>query len=80
MVSAHEYQTKLSDEQFQLTQKVFNDLYHLPIAIVDKRGLTVAEIRAKARRFKAENPDLGLIVIDYLQLIKPPATPTAAGP
>jgi len=72
VVSAHEYQTKLSDEQFQLTQKVFNDLYHLPIAIVDKRGLTVAEIRAKARRFKAENPDLGLIVIDYLQLIKPP--------
>jgi replicative DNA helicase len=40
---------------------------------VDKRGLTVAEIRAKARRFKAENPNLGLIVIDYLQLIKPPA-------
>lgn len=71
-VTSHEYQTKLSDEQFQLTQKVFNDLYHLPIAIVDKRGLTVAEIRAKARRFKAENPDLGLIVIDYLQLIKPP--------
>jgi len=33
----------------------------------------VAEIRAKARRFKAEHPDLGLIAIDYLQLIKPPA-------
>ncbi|NMB02861.1 MAG: replicative DNA helicase [Firmicutes bacterium] len=73
VVSSHEYQTKLSDEQFQVTQKVFNELYNLPISIVDKRGLTVAEIRAKARRFKAENPDLGLIVIDYLQLIKPPA-------
>lgn len=73
VVSSHEYQTKLSDEQFQTTQKVFNELYHLPISIVDKRGLTVAEIRAKARRFKAENPTLGLIVIDYLQLIKPPA-------
>lgn len=73
VVSSYEYQTKLSDEQFQLTQKVFNELYHLPISIVDKRGLTVAEIRAKARRFKAENPNLGLIVIDYLQLIKPPA-------
>jgi len=72
MVTSHEYQTKLSDEQFQLTQKVFNDLYSLPISIVDKRGLTVAEIRAKARRCKAENPELGLIVIDYLQLIKPP--------
>lgn len=71
-VSSHEYQTKLSDEQFLVTQKVFNELFHLPISIVDKRGLTVAEIRAKARKFKAENPKLGLIVIDYLQLIKPP--------
>ena len=73
VVTSHEYQTKLSDEQFQVTQQAFNDLYDLPISIVDKRGLTVAEIRAKARRFKAENPNLGLIVIDYLQLIKPPA-------
>lgn len=72
VVSSHEYQTKLSDEQFLVTQKVFNELYHLPISITDKRGLTVAEIRAKARKFKAENPNLGLIVIDYLQLIKPP--------
>lgn len=73
LVTSHEYQTRLSDEQFQVTQKVFNDLYSLPIGIMDKRGVTVAEIRAKARRFKAENPELGLIVIDYLQLIKPPA-------
>lgn len=72
-VSSHEYQTKLSDEQFLVTQKVFNELYDLPISIVDKRGLTVTEIRAKARKFKAEHPKLGLIVIDYLQLIKPPA-------
>ncbi len=71
-VTSFEYQTKLSDEQFLVTQKVFNELYHLPISIVDKRGLTVAEMRAKARKFKSEHPDLGLIVIDYLQLIKPP--------
>ena len=71
-VTSHEYQTKLSDEQFLVTQKVFNELYHLPISIVDRRGLTVPEIRAKARKFKTENPSLGLIVIDYLQLIKPP--------
>ncbi len=73
MVSSHEYQTKLTDEQFLVTQKVFNELYHLPISIVDKRGVTVTEIRAKARKFKTENPDLGLIMIDYLQLIKPPS-------
>lgn len=72
-ITSHEYQTKLSDEQFMQAQEVFNDLYHLPIRIVDKRGLTCAEIRAKARKVKAEMPDLGLIVIDYLQLIKPPS-------
>ncbi|NLJ80729.1 MAG: replicative DNA helicase [Firmicutes bacterium] len=72
-VTSYEYQTKLSDEQFRLTQQVFSELYHLSISIVDKRGLTIPEIKAKARKFKAEHPDLGLVVIDYLQLIKPPA-------
>ncbi|HHY10911.1 MAG TPA: AAA family ATPase, partial [Firmicutes bacterium] len=72
-VTSHEYQTRLSDEQFRVTQKVFNKLYPLPISIVDKRGLTVPEIKAKARKVKAEQPDLGLLIIDYLQLIKPPS-------
>lgn len=72
-ITSAEYQTKLSDEQFARAQQVFNDLYQLPITIIDRRGLTCAEIRAKARKVKAANPDLGLIVIDYLQLIKPPS-------
>lgn len=72
-ITSAEYQTKLSDEQFALAQSVFNELYQLPITIVDKRGLSCAEIRAKARKVKANQPDLGLIVIDYLQLIKPPS-------
>ncbi len=71
-ITSTEYQTRLSDEQFSRAQKVFNELYQIPITIVDKRGLTCAEIRAKARKIKAEKPDLGLIVIDYLQLIKAP--------
>ncbi|HET7558755.1 MAG TPA: replicative DNA helicase [Limnochordia bacterium] len=70
-VSAMEYQTKLSDAQFEHTQSIFNELFELPIKISDKRGLTVAEIRAKARKVKVETPDLGLIVLDYLQLVKP---------
>ncbi|NLM25329.1 MAG: replicative DNA helicase [Firmicutes bacterium] len=71
-ITSQEYQTKLSDEQFARAQQVFNELYQLPITIIDRRGLTCAEIRAKARKVKAAYPDLGLIVIDYLQLIKPP--------
>lgn len=40
------------------------------IFIDDSAGIKVSEIRAKCRRLKQENPDLGLIVIDYLQLIE----------
>ncbi len=42
----------------------------MPLAIDDTPGISVLEIRAKARRYKAEHKDLGLIVVDYLQLAK----------
>ena len=44
-------------------------LHDAPIYIDDSSDLTVLEMRAKARRLKAET-DLGLIVVDYLQLIR----------
>ena len=39
------------------------------IYIDDTPGITAAEIRAKCRKMKLEHENLGLIVIDYLQLI-----------
>ena len=44
-------------------------LSQAPIFIDDSPNITVLEIRAKARRLKMEN-DIGLIIIDYLQLMK----------
>lgn len=44
-------------------------LYEAPIFIDDSAALSVLELRAKARRLKADH-HLGLIVIDYLQLMK----------
>lgn len=44
-------------------------LYEAPIFIDDTAALSVLELRAKARRLKADH-QLGLIVIDYLQLMK----------
>lgn len=41
-----------------------------PIYIDDTPDLTMLELRAKARRLKAINPDLSLIIVDYLQLIR----------
>lgn len=44
-------------------------LHEAPIYIDDSPGLNVIEIRSKARRLYRENSGLGLIVIDYLQLM-----------
>ena len=41
-----------------------------PIYIDDTAGCTLTDIRAKCRRLAMEEPNLGLIVIDYLQLIE----------
>ena len=40
------------------------------VHIDDSPGLSIGEVRTRARRLKTENPDLGVIVIDYLQLMK----------
>jgi len=41
-----------------------------PIFIDDSSAITVLEIRAKARRLKLEHGGLGLVIIDYLQLMR----------
>ncbi|MEM7607476.1 MAG: replicative DNA helicase [Myxococcota bacterium] len=46
-------------------------LSELPIWIDDTPAITMLELRAKARRLQSESPEgLGLIVIDYLQLMR----------
>jgi len=50
-------------------------LSEVPIYIDDTGGLSILELRAKARRLSRDkNARLGLIVIDYLQLMKGPPT------
>lgn len=39
-----------------------------PLVIDDTPGITIAELRSKCRKLKIEN-DLGLVIIDYLQLM-----------
>lgn len=61
----------------QLTQDEWNSLFiatgalsKANIYIDDTAGIKVAEIRARCRRLAKEKGNLGLIVIDYLQLIE----------
>ena len=47
-------------------------LSHAPIWIDDTPGISLLEMRSKARRLKTDN-DIGLIVVDYLQLMNAPS-------
>ena len=45
-----------------------------PIYVDDSGSITMMEIRSKARRLKSKEPNLGLIIVDYLQLMTSGAT------
>ncbi|WP_027415052.1 replicative DNA helicase [Aneurinibacillus terranovensis] len=57
-----------SDDDWHKLTMAIGTLSNAPIYIDDTPGITVSEIRAKCRRLKTE-VGLGLILIDYLQLI-----------
>lgn len=44
--------------------------YRWPLSIDDSAGSSVGDLRAKARRLKQQQPSLGLLVVDYLQLVR----------
>ena len=60
---------RLIDSDWPKLTRATGMLSEAPIYIDDTHGLTVLEMRAKARRLKSEQ-DLGLIVVDYLQLMQ----------
>jgi replicative DNA helicase len=59
----------LTSDEHQRLAAAAGHLNTAPIWIDDSPGSTVLEMRAKARRLKAERQDLGLLVIDYMQLM-----------
>jgi replicative DNA helicase len=58
----------LQDSDWHRVTDAVNKLYQAPIFIDDSPGQSTFEMRAKARRLTAEHGQLGLIVVDYLQL------------
>lgn len=61
---------RLSDDDYVRLAQAAGHLNTAPIWIDDSGGISVLEMRAKARRLKADQPELGLIVIDYIQLMQ----------
>lgn len=58
------------DDRLRLVDKAA-EVAKAPLYVDDSPGRTVSEIAAAARRIKRRQGGLGLVVIDYLQLIEP---------
>lgn len=61
----------LSDGEWTALQGAVSRLAALPLEIVEGARITVNEVRARARRARAKYGTLGLVVVDYLQLMEP---------
>lgn len=59
----------LSDDDFSKLSEAMGEMAEAPIFIDDTPGLSVLEMRTKARR-ASHNAPLGLIIVDYLQLLQ----------
>jgi replicative DNA helicase len=63
---------RLTDEiEFQMIQEALDKLSQLQIFIDDTPSPNILQLRSMARRLQAENKNLGLIIIDYVQLVLP---------
>lgn len=60
---------RLTHDDWKKVNEAMSELADAPIFIEDTPGITIGEIRAKCRRLASQGNGLGLIVIDYLQLI-----------
>ncbi len=60
---------KLSPEDWPRLTAACDKLARAPIYVDDTGSITMMEIRSKARRLKAREPNLGLVIVDYLQLM-----------
>jgi len=61
---------RFSESEWTSFVRAMQDLSTLPFYIDDTGGISIAQIAARARRFRREKK-VGLIIIDYLQLIEP---------
>ena len=70
MVDSHRMRTgSLWREDMDKVLRAMEELAHAPIFIDDTPGISLSEMRAKARRLQQSQGSLDLIIVDYLQLM-----------
>jgi replicative DNA helicase len=65
---------RLEDDEWTRLTETVEKLRHVPLHIDETGGLTITDLRGKARRLARRVGKLGLIVVDYLQLMSVPAS------
>jgi replicative DNA helicase len=60
---------KLAQDDWSRLTAACDKLMKAPIYVDDTGSSTMMDIRSKARRLKSQQPSLGLIIVDYLQLM-----------
>jgi replicative DNA helicase len=60
---------RVATEDWTRIVEAAEDLHEAPLFIVDSGNVTIVDIRAKARRMRSSRAGLGLIIVDYLQLM-----------
>jgi replicative DNA helicase len=69
-VNAQKMRTgQLGESDWQKVSRALTRLGRASIFIDDNPHLTIMDVRARARRLKKQHGDLGIVVIDYLQLM-----------
>lgn len=72
-IDQHRIRTgKLEDDDWPRVTSAVHMLSEAPLYIDDTPAMSPAEMRARARRLAKEHGSVGLIVVDYLQLMKVP--------
>ena len=61
---------QIRESEWELLTAAISSLAELPIFIDDATTITVNDMKSKSRKLKAEVGELGLIVIDYIQLME----------
>ncbi len=69
-ISSHKIrQGEMSNEEFERLVVAAQELHRLPLFIDDTPALSISAVRTRSRRLKRQH-GLGLIVVDYLQLLR----------
>lgn len=70
MIPGYHFKTgNLSTDEWKRLVHAQSNLYDVPIFVDDTAGIRISDIRSKARKLSQEMGGLGIIIIDYLQLI-----------